>query len=165
MGFRPLSADDSTNDEPLRETTASAEGFPLQLEFVSWYHKPRDAFVRIAEYLDPEGGEFSPGRTIVRTDPETREGYYQVFSFSEKLEVAPLAVRVEFSYLLPDGGGEPVTKAFPLPENREGRELWIGLTGRQKPPPGLPVLAWRLRLLDDEAQLLLEADSYLWDAH
>lgn len=134
------------------------------LEHVSWFHKPAEDFFRLAEYFDPEAGERTARRTIVRTVPTQRAGFYLVFSFEDGLDNLPEGCVAELTYLLPVVGSDERERSFPLPSERDGRELWIGLTGPDAPTSPEVLVAWQFRLRDAEGRLLAERDSFLWDA-
>jgi hypothetical protein len=122
-------------------------------------YQPAEVFQRIAEYLDPAGGERSNGRWVVRTDASKRAGLYFMLNLTQPLPPGAIA---EVTYLHPHTGTELQTEVFQLATMPHGqRDLWLGLTGLSGSKKRA-LLAWKVRLLDAEGQLLDSVQSFLW---
>lgn len=117
------------------------------------------AFDRIGEYF----GRTEPGAgtTVLRTAPDTREGYY----FLTRVRIAAPAngARFELQVIRPDAP-TPVTFTFPATVPAGETAFQLGLTGAAWPGGrrANPV-AWKLSLLDGNGRLLAEHKSFLWE--
>lgn len=141
-----------------------ASASATELTFLGWHHMEARAFTRITEYLDPEGGERTGNRSVVRTDPSRRTGLYLVFRLDSLPQSPPVSINARLDYLSAEGKNEQ-TYEFPMIWENHTREIWIGLTsdadGVRNPDP---LVAWRLTLRDADGRLVTSNDSFLWDS-
>lgn len=130
------------------------------IEFTRIWPAWRDtaSFVRISEYF---GGKENSGRqTMLRTNPESRDGYY--FLTRVKNEGAPRAdVRFVLEVITPDSP-RPKVFTFPTSLPARGHVFNLGLTGKDWTDEEIHPVAWRLRLLDAEDNVLSSSHSFLW---
>ncbi len=130
-------------------------------EFVRIWPGWRDAesFERIGEYFGR--GENSSGQIVLRTQPETREGFY--FLVRVKSTVPLAAAKFALSVIRPDA---PEPKAYSFPAVLPAKEtvFQLGLTGAAWPggKPANPV-AWKLTLVAGDGRVLAEHKSFLWE--
>jgi len=117
---------------------------------------PREDLVRISEYFTRR--EHPGNRIYLRSDPETREGYYWIVAIPEKMRNA--VGRTVLEVQVP---GDPATRTydFPVPPSG-GSTVWAGLTGADWPSPKARPVAWRFSLLDEDGKILFERESFLW---
>ena len=132
-----------------------------EIEFVRIWPGWRDAesFERISEYFGR--GEGSSGQIVLRTQPETRNGFYFLLRVKS---AAPLAnARFELSVIRPDAA-EPKTFSFPAALPAKDAVFQLGLTGAAWPggKKASPV-AWKLALVANDGRLLAEHKSFLWE--
>jgi hypothetical protein len=132
------------------------------LEFVRVWPNWRaaESFERIGEFFGR--GEQTGGEVIVRTQPDSRDGYY--FLVRVKHGATPPAnARFELNVIRPD---TPVTQTFTFPARFGSRQtvFQLGVTGFDWPDgrQANPV-AWRLALVDPEGRVLVEQKSFLWE--
>lgn len=123
----------------------------------SW--RDADAFDRIAEYF---GGRENFGRQVVlRTQPDTRAGYY--FLVRVKSATALASSKFEVTVIRPD---HPEPKVFRFEVAVPGKETvyQLGLTGSDWPAgdKANPV-AWKLALVGADGNVLAEQKSFLWE--
>lgn len=140
---------------PLAPEAESAEIVRVLPEF-----REEESFHRIPEFFT--GREFTGRRDILRSEPDTREGFYLTVrlrrvnralfpSGTARVEVAlPDEHRpVEFEYSL-----ETVDRRRPL--------ILLGITGGDWPEDLERPLAWRVSFFDEEDRLLDSEKSFLW---
>lgn len=129
-----------------------------EVKLVRVWPEYRDAssFVRIAEYF---GGKEKAPELIVRSRPESRDGYYFLARFKapESLPGSILALE----YILP---GEDAARVqfFPIDLPKGSRAILAGLTGADWPGAKIEPTAWRLRLLGPAGAELARQQSFLW---
>lgn len=126
--------------------------------------KPRyieaESFKRINEYLT--GKEHTGDRVIVRSDPESRSGYYFTLVLDEDVRRLPKGARIIGEFFTPTSV-EKQTHTFTLPNKLAGtKELFIGLTGDDWPDADAIPSAWRFTLENANGEKLAEKQSYLW---
>lgn len=118
-------------------------------------------FSRISEFFT--GKEPETDRIFVRSDPENRGGYYWIFPIHE--EFAKLGVgEILLSVQVP---GNPEIREFALTSSRpmdSGTTLWVGLTGEDWPDAELRPIAWQIRILSPDGNILVQRESYLWQS-
>jgi hypothetical protein len=114
------------------------------------------SFTRIAEYF---GGKERSPELIVRSQPDTRDGYYFLtrFTLSEAQPGAILALE----YIVP-GDENARVQFFPVNLPKGSRAVFAGLTGTDWPNAKTQPTAWRLRLLAASGQELARQQSFLW---
>lgn len=118
-------------------------------------------FLRISEFFT--GRENTGSDFIVRSDPETRAGYY----FTVRLKPYPYrkhtvdeAVRLE---VIMPGDVEPTLFTFALgPGKKRNPLILIGLTGDDWPDSGARPLAWRISFMNADGETLVQKQSFLW---
>lgn len=121
-------------------------------------YRSAESFERISEYFT---GEENPGgRTILRSRPEARAGYYWLV---RTRAAAPAVVRLELDVLAP-GAGAPRTFAFSSRLPAGSHVTLAGLTGADWPDADVRPVAWRLRVLDAAGAELAREESFLWTA-
>lgn len=133
-----------------------------EAEFVrvwpSW--RTAESFERIGEYFGRS--ENPAGRTVLRTQPAARAGYY--FLVRVKPPAAVAGARFELEVIRPDAP-DAKTFAFPAPAMPAGETVFeLGLTGADWPDgeKAQPV-AWRLALRTADGRTLAEHKSFLWE--
>ncbi|MCX6937145.1 MAG: hypothetical protein NTU80_04495 [Verrucomicrobia bacterium] len=114
------------------------------------------SFTRIAEYF---GGKESAPELIVRSQPETRDGYYFLTRFD--LPSAQPGALIALEYIVP-GDDVPRVKFFSVNLPKGSRAVFAGLTGSDWPDAKTQPTAWRLRLLGAGGQELARQQSFLW---
>jgi hypothetical protein len=117
------------------------------------------SFERISEYFGKD--ENARDQLILRTQPDTRAGYYflvRVKNSGPALDAAKFELQV-ITPFSPD----PKTYNFPSALPAASRAFNLGLTGTDWPgQPKDEVVAWQLRLLSSTGVELAKAQSYLW---
>ena len=118
-----------------------------------------DSFDRITEFLG--GAEPAGRRTLLRTQPDARAGYY--FLFRLRLAAAVPAAKFELHVIRPDAP-EPTVFSFPAAARSGDHVFDLGLTGADWPggKKANPV-AWKLTLLAADGRVLAEHKSFLWE--
>jgi hypothetical protein len=145
-------------------------------------YRSAESFERISEFID--GRENTGGQTLLRSQPESREGFYfltRIKNTGASLE----GVRFELSVITANSALPKTFTNFPatsipaakqIPQidlNKRGRKLstydsrgshvfQIGLTGSDWPDSAANPVAWQLRLLSADGQELLREQSFLW---
>jgi len=119
-------------------------------------------FQRLGEFLT--GDEVPGHRSILRSQPTTRDGCYIVLKLNEAVEGWPTATTVVLE-VIPTGAVEAQIFRFARPTGEmQGHSLWLGLTGSDWPGPRVQPLAWRVRWIDANDQIMTEWASFLWSA-
>ena len=116
-----------------------------------------DSFDRISEYFD---GQENTGRhTVLRTQPDTRAGYYFLVRTKTTLKAAD--ARFVLQIIKPDS---PQAKTYTFPVVLTGREIVfnLGLTGTDWPDRKTHAVAWRLALVSGKGDELASSQSFLW---
>jgi hypothetical protein len=126
--------------------------------------KPRyietEAFKRISEYLT--GQEYLGDRVLLRSDPDTRAGYYFTLVLDEDVRHLPKGTQIIDEFFTPKSV-EKQTHTFTLPSQLAStNEIFVGLTGEDWPQVGGVPAAWRFTIEDANGKLLGEKQSYLW---
>ncbi|MGE9291127.1 MAG: hypothetical protein ACQKBT_09065, partial [Puniceicoccales bacterium] len=106
---------------------------------------PAKDFLRISEYFT--GQEPQTDRIYVRTDPESRGGYFWIFPISDEMSARNIG-EILLSVQIP---GDPEVQRFTLTPDRPastGATLWIGLTGHDWPGIQFGPVAWHLTIND-----------------
>lgn len=135
---------------------ALAEATEVKIVRVWPDYRESDSFVRVAEYF---GGKERAPEMIVRSQQDSREGYYFLtrFKTNESLPGSILAVE----YVLP-GDEAPLVQFFPVDLPKGSRAVLFGLTGGDWPSPTVAPTAWRVRLLGPSGVELVREQSFLW---
>jgi hypothetical protein len=132
-----------------------------EVEFVRVWPQWRTAesFERISEFFG--GGENTGGKLVLRTQADTRAGYYFIIRLAHAASLN--GAKFEVSLIRPDTT-EP--KSFLLPVTTTGKDdvVELGLTGADWPggEKAHPV-AWKLTLRAADGRVLAEQKSFLWE--
>jgi hypothetical protein len=119
-------------------------------------YRAGDSFTRIAEYF---GGKEKAPELAVRSQPESRDGYYFLTRF-KSTEALPGSI-LALEYVLP---GEELARVqfFPVDLAKGSRAILAGLTGSDWPGAKVAPTAWRLRLLGPAGTEIAREQSFLW---
>ena len=130
------------------------------VEFVRVWPGWRDAasFERISEYFT--GREDTSGRTVLRTQPGMRDGFYFLVRVANAAAAQPGAKFV--LHVITPASPDPITHTFAADLPARSTVFHLGLTGADWAGPDVHPVAWKLDLLTDTDQLLTSAQSYLW---
>jgi hypothetical protein len=119
-------------------------------------YRETSRFVRIAEYF---GGKEKAPELIVRSQPDSRAGYYFLARF-RSAEALPGSILV-LEYFLP-GEDQARVQFFPVDLPKGSRAVLAGLTGADWPGARIEPTAWRLRLLGPAGTEVVREQSFLW---
>jgi len=133
----------------------------FQFSQVFFRYMTDEDFRRLDEYF--RGEEVVGRRHIVRSSPEVRDGYYFTLRTRPDWRKLPEGATLVMDVVHPDGV-RPVEYTFALDETiRSWRgEIFFGLTGEQWPGGRGEPIAWKLRILGPENELLAVEESFLW---
>ncbi|WP_277507993.1 MULTISPECIES: hypothetical protein [unclassified Ereboglobus] len=121
-------------------------------------YRAAESFDRISEYFS--GRENTGGQIVLRTRPESREGYY--FFTRVKIPGDISGARIVLDVIMPTSP-DPKTYSLPAPPLRKGALILNpGLTGADWPDAKARPTAWRLRLLAADGAEIFSRQSYLW---
>lgn len=123
-------------------------------------YKETSAFLRLREFIT--GKESFGNTTLLRTNPENRNGFYYTVRLADHERGSIPAGEIHLQVIPPDGV-KPVVYRFPFAgtEDREVR-LEIGLTGRDWTHGKTLPLAWKLDFVGPQGQVLASRESFLW---
>lgn len=144
-------------DSPLSKTTAD------QLELVRHIYLEESAQVRISEYFT---GNENPGRRqYIRTSPTSRSGYYFVVRLRSPLRQNPLPSEGRFEIeLYRRDSINPLLYRFPLDQGMKPRApFYLGITDQDWPEKDARPIAWQIRLLNQQDQVIGTWSSLLWE--
>jgi hypothetical protein len=128
-------------------------------EIKSRYIEQQD-FMRISEYLS--GKEYQGDRVILRTNSETRSGYYFTLILDQDARRLPAGTTVFGEFYTPKSL-DVQEHTFTLPAKRpKSKEIFIGLTGEDWPVTNAIPGAWRFTIKDANGAILGSKQSYLW---
>lgn len=118
---------------------------------------PAESFERIAEYFGAP--EKHAGRSILRTQPAQRSGYYFLVRVKDKDSIpAGSHWQVE---VLRQGQRKPVSYDFAITDKSSVYQL--GLTGSDWVHAKEVPMAWKLTLVGADGATVLAHDSFLWN--
>ncbi len=120
-------------------------------------YMPAEAFDRVSEYFTNK--ENTRGATIIRTQPDSREGFY--FNLRAKSDTAIEIAWVELQIITPTSP-EPRTESFAVSLPKGSHLIRFGLTGKDWPGPKALPVAWKMRLLATDGAELASQQSFLW---
>ena len=123
------------------------------------YEEP-ETFKRIGEYLG--GKEHYSYRIVMRSQNESRGGYYWIIHRSRDRADLPLGGKFVLEYF-PANSGTAQKHVYALAESSSKRTIYLGVTGEDWPSEGAKPLAWRIQLLDAKGKVLSTKQSYLWE--
>ncbi|MBK9990433.1 MAG: hypothetical protein IPP19_06790 [Verrucomicrobia bacterium] len=122
-------------------------------------YRTAESFVRISEYFDKN--EDSEAQHIIRTQPDTRAGYYFLVRL-KNTTAETTAIRIELQVITPFST-DPKTYTFDRPIPKGSTAFNLGLTGTDWPgTPKDEVVAWQIRLLTPTGTELAKTQSFLW---
>ena len=119
-------------------------------------YRAASSFTRIAEYF---GGKEKAPELVVRTRPESRDGYYFLARFDSSKPLPGSILALE--YVLP-GEDQPRVQFFSVDVPKGSRAVLAGLTGADWPGAKTEPTAWRLRLLGPAGTEVAREQSFLW---
>ncbi len=139
----------------------AADEQPVSLRQVYYRYIPAESFERISEFFD--GVENTGRRKILRSDNESRAGFYYILRIRPDWNVLAQGSILRVRYI-PVGQVQPLTYDFELKDQlREWRgEVFFGLTGKQWQGKSEQPIAWKLELLDNTGKVLVSKQSMLW---
>lgn len=132
-------------------------GQAMALDVISSEHRDDKSFIRISEYMT---GKENEGRyTVVRTDPNRRDGYYIALKVQDgATHLTYDAVRI--SHVKP-GSMETHTQTVRIMSKLKKRML-IGFTDLEWEMNDSIPLAWKIELIDPAGKTVETAESFLW---
>jgi hypothetical protein len=141
---------------PAFPTLASATEAEVKIVRIWPEYREADSFTRIAEYF---GGKEKSRELLVRSQPDSREGYYFLSRFETPVPRPGSIITLE--YILP---GEELARLqfFTVDLPAGSRAVLAGLTGTDWPKAKTEPTAWRLRLLAADGTELARQQSFLW---
>ncbi len=139
-------------------STLSAASAPSEVRVVRVWpeYRAESSFVRIAEYF---GGREKAPELIVRSQADSRDGYYFLARFESALPVRDAILALE--YIVP-GDEFARVNFFSVDLPAGSRAVLAGLTGGDWPGAKIAPTAWRLRLLGPGGHELAREQSFLW---
>lgn len=121
---------------------------------------PKDAFLRIPEFFS--GAEYEGIKVYCRSSDASRAGFYIVVKVSGSVAKIPTQMLWSLDWVMPHVP-RPRTKQIPIENpNIFGKEVFIGLTGKDWSGQSVQPLAWCLKLLDGEGREIAQNQSFLW---
>ena len=117
-----------------------------------------DAFETISEYFT--GREDSGKRTILRTHPDARAGFYFLVRVANT-DTPPDGATFSLQVIHP-GNPEPKTYTFAAEISGRSTVFQLGLTGPDWPDREMHPVAWKLDLLANDKTVLASQQSFLW---
>ncbi len=139
---------------------------PEKVKFSQVYFRyiPEANFQRISEFFS---GEENPGsRRILRSDAESRSGFYYILRVNPVWNALPEGSILRVHYV-PSGGVRVVSYDFLLGEQLKdwSGEVFFGLTGEQWKSASKweQPIAWKLELLTSGGEVLADRQSMLWE--
>lgn len=129
------------------------------VEFERIWPGYRDAasFTGIGEYFG--GSENTRGRTVLRSTPGERAGFYWLIRTKGNAPTDHATLRIEFRR---PGTTTVETQSFPFQLPARSRPIYAGLTGADWPDATTRPTAWRIQLLNADGTVLAEQSSFLW---
>ena len=123
------------------------------------YFTARD-FQRIPEFFS--GEEYRGGKIYCRSNPKEREGFYFVVTIPKIAEKLARSIYWQLKWISPL---DPAMQTIKIPMEEPkffGKEIFIGLTGKDWPEPTVRPLAWHLCLMEGQDTVIAESQSFLW---
>ncbi len=135
--------------------SARAAGVEFVRVWPGW--RDEESFVRISEYFTNQ--ENTGRETVLRTQPESREGFY--FLTRTKTDAAISGATFKLEIVSP---GSPQPRVYSLSADipRGSRVFQIGVTGTDWAGQDVYPVAWRLTLTGPDGTALTSAQSFLW---
>jgi hypothetical protein len=140
-------------------STALAKG-GNEVEFVRVWPEWRaaDTFLRISEFLS--GKENTGRQTILRSQPDNRDGFYFLIR-ARSADAAYGEAKFVLEVITPDSA-RPKIYEFPTAITKRSHAFNLGLTGSDWKSEEIHPVAWRLRLLSAAGDELATKQSFLW---
>ncbi|MBS0632439.1 MAG: hypothetical protein JSS11_11020 [Verrucomicrobia bacterium] len=141
--------------------TALAPARAAGVEFVrvwpAW--RDTDSFRRISEYFT--GKENTGGEIVLRTHPDSRDGFYFLARLKNP-DAALAGAKFVLHLITPE---KPETKLFTFPVTvPAGQTVFqLGLTGADWAGPKVHPVAWQLELQSADGKVLASHHSFLWE--
>jgi hypothetical protein len=130
------------------------------IEIVRYRNMVNEDFTRISEYFTAR--EDKSSRCIVRTDEASREGFYFIIQLDQDIKKLPTNAIIELDWI-PQDEIKAKRTTFTISNNNYGsNEIFVGLTGSEKPKSGKSPVAWRIVIKNQSGQTLTEEKSFLW---
>jgi len=120
-------------------------------------YMPAASFKRVSEYFD--GKENTRGATILRTQPDSRDGFY--FNLRAKTDTAIELAWIELQIITPASTDTRV-ESFAISLAKGSQLIRFGLTGKDWPGAKARPVAWKIRLLAANGAELATEQSFLW---
>jgi hypothetical protein len=115
-------------------------------------------FKHFAEYFT--GNEVQGDRLVLRSVLEERAGFYFVCAFDDA-PVAGQNIQIEY---IPQGSNKVKSYTFEIGQNPGlFTDVFAGLTGKDWPGEEVPMMAWKISLLNRQGTLLAEKKSFAWE--
>lgn len=144
-------------------STAADAGEPEKDSITRIWTEYRDAqsFVRLSEYFD--GEENTGKRILLRSHPESREGFYFSIRLNEPNRELLTPGTVRLHLVAPDAE-TPKTYEFTLnPPERKTALIELGVTGSDWTYGDTLPLAWMIEILDQNGVPTGVKKSFLWE--
>jgi hypothetical protein len=137
---------------------ASLSASDIQVIRVWPSYQSNESFEHVSEFFS--GMENTTGHILLRSQPDTRAGYYFLTRFKNSGANA-IEARVEVQLILPDS---PKTLSYRFDTHlpKGNHVLNIGLTGKDWPVANAQPVAWQVRLLTPDGQELAKHQSFTW---
>lgn len=118
-----------------------------------------ESFERISEYFT--GKENTGREVVVRTQKESREGFYYLVRVANRGSALPSAT-FSLQVVAPDSA---LPKTYTFPASIPARETVyeLGLTGTDWLGKDVHPVAWKLDLLSADGHVLSTEQSFLWE--
>ena len=141
-------------------TTKESEEPSVEIVEIMPRYIEAEAFKRISEYMT---GKENPGkRVIIRTNPRQRDGYYFVLVLNRNVRKLPPDAYIQGEFYT-SKSLDLQTRRFEFPSILPStREIFIGLTGDDRPQENAVPAAWRFTIKNSQEEILAQKKSYLW---
>ena len=136
-----------------------AASSPQAAEILYSKHQDEDSFKRISEHLT---GKENPGRySIVRSDPNQRNGFYVALKL-EETDQADQVVSLNIQFVNP--GSIEIQSRIISTESIKKKRVLVGLTDSDWAKSDSVPTAWKIEFLDTQGKTLFSSQSFLWEA-
>lgn len=120
-------------------------------------HRTAESFESMGELFGR--GETTGGRTVARSQPAQRDGFYFLTRVRAPQALAAAQARIEV--VLP-GSEQSRVFSFPVALKAGDTVLDLGVTGADWPGEKVRPVAWRVMILDADGHPWAEQRSFLW---
>ena len=131
----------------------------MRIASVSESYRTATDFTRIPEYFT--GKEYRGNQAMARTRDD-RAGLYFVLEVDWDEGVSLSGSNVLIQVVRSD---QPQAESYKLgfpSEGKPGKEVFLGITGKDWASQKIKPIAWRIEIRDAEGKLLAERQSFLW---